>query len=174
MTDRPSAWYVVQSKPSDELRAAANLATLHIGVFLPLASTDADDVGRRRRSIFPLFPQNLFVHCNMEAMSRKISGTRGVARVLGTGLGPTAVDDSIIALVRSRCDEDGVVRLKPRYTRGDLVRVTGGPFRDWRGVFESYTTPADRVAVLLATFNSTIRVVVTSDQLQPFKGGASD
>src|SRR6185503_15571817 len=98
-------------------------------------------------------------------MIAKINYTRGVSRVLGTECGPTPVDDSIIALIRSRVDSDGCVR--PALTLGDRVRIIGGPLKDLEGVFSATLSDADRLRVLLTAVNGRFKVVLNADCLEP-------
>jgi transcriptional antiterminator RfaH len=112
----------------------------------------------------PLFPGYLFARFNASSMLHKIRYTRGVARVLGSEMGPTPVDESIITLMRQQTGPDGFVRLS--FNAGDRVRIVDGPLRDFVGVFTNTLTSADRVRVLLTAVNGRFSVVVNHDMLE--------
>jgi transcriptional antiterminator RfaH len=158
-------WYAIQSKPRQEERAEGDLLAWGVETFLPRI---------RRRSLRrwagavggsqPLFPGYLFARFNGPRMAHKIRYTRGVARIVGTALGPTPVDGSIIALIRSQIADQGLVELS--FNTGDRVRIGGGPLRDFVGVFTATVTATGRVRALLTAVNGRYKVVVNQDLLE--------
>lgn len=159
-------WYAVQTKPGQEERAEANLLNLGVETFLP--KTRGGPRGSNGRSSLrpkPFFPSYLFVRCEILGCARTIASTRGVARVLGTAGAPLPIEPSIIDLLRARMERDGLIRIAPSFRSGDLVRVMNGPLKDFIGVFDE-TRPAERVAILLKTVTSYVRVVVDEDAVQ--------
>lgn len=153
-------WYAIQSKPKQEGRAEADLLAWGVETFLPRIPRRAPSAkgAAHAYGVQPLFPGYLFARFNGHSMLHKIKYTRGVARVLGTERGPTPLDDSIIAFIRTRVGADGLVLLSPR--PGDRVQVTNGPLKDFVGVFSSALTGADRVRVLLTAVSGGFKVVV--------------
>lgn len=159
-------WFVAQTKPRQEDRAQANLSTLgDIEIFLPLTK---EPIRRRRHRvrIAPFFPGYIFVKCDLPAMLHRILYTRGVHRVLGTPNGPLPVDPQVIASIRERIGDDGLVRLEPSFKAGDAVRVTAGPLEDFRGVFQAYRNPAERAEILVRTLTGGVRALVDCDSLE--------
>jgi transcriptional antiterminator RfaH len=151
-------WYVLQTKPHQEGRAEANLATLGLEVLLP--QTRVPRLSPRRDvRVEALFPSYLFVRFDVATAAGRVRNTRGVARILGSKEGPTSVDDAIVEEIRSRIGDDGFVKLAP-FGPGDTVRITAGVLRDFVGVFEPSTHPTRRIRILLSTLNSQIRVTV--------------
>jgi transcriptional antiterminator RfaH len=153
-------WYAIQSKPKQEGRAEADLLAWGVEAFLPRIPRRASP-GRGSMhlgGVQPLFPGYLFARFNGYRMLHKIKYTRGVARVLGTERGPTPLDESIIALIRTQVGADGLVRLS--FRPGERLHVTDGPLKDFVGVFSSALTGADRVRVLLTAVSGGFKVVV--------------
>jgi transcriptional antiterminator RfaH len=163
------AWYVVQTKPHQEERASANLGGFGIQTFLP--RIQAKRRARAGSTAEPLFPRYVFVNCDAVALAHKITYTRGVSKLLGNKNGPIAVEESIVDLVRNRVGTDGLVRLTPTFHAGDSVRVASGPFKDFIGIFTSDLGPADRVAILIRTVSTSVRVIVKREDLEVVESG---
>lgn len=155
----PMNWYVIQSKPKQEERADENLRAWHVETLLPKLLRPVRSA-RAQRTIEPLFPGYLFARFDADGMASKVRYTRGVARVLGTESGPSAVDDRIIDEIKRRMDPGGLVRPTSTLRAGDRVRIVSGPLKDFVGVFEYSATAAQRVTLLLATLHSPVRVAL--------------
>jgi|SRR5581483_2541698 transcriptional antiterminator RfaH len=159
-------WYVLQSKPKQEVRADANLRRWGLDTVTPLIreprlSYTAEQPAFR---ISPLFPGYLFARFPLTLLA-KVRLTRGVHNVVSFGEYATPIDDAIIELIRSRVGDDGCVRLmEPR--PGDDVRVTHGPLRSMMGVFEKDLPGADRVLILLNVLGRQTRVQLARTQIQ--------
>jgi transcriptional antiterminator RfaH len=158
------AWYAVLTKPKQEERAAVNLVGYGIETFLPMARR----AGRQRASsgTAPLFPRYLFVKCSMEALAPKIRYVRGISKVLGTEVGPTSVDESIIAAIQSRIGKDGTVQLTSLLEVGDHVEIISGPLKGFTGVFNAITTASERVILLLKAVSGQVRVSVNCGAIE--------
>jgi transcriptional antiterminator RfaH len=153
-----SRWYAVQARPKQEQRAALNLVSSGLTTFLPMVR----QVRRTRPGgPVPLFPRYLFVQCDIASTAgQRIRFTRGVVKLLGTGEGPTAIDDTIIQSIRNRIGTDGCVELSDMLADGDAVEVTSGPLKGFVGIFHSTTSAAQRVVLLMSAVNNQMRVLV--------------
>lgn len=150
-------WYAVQARPKQEQRAAMNLASSGVTTFLPMLR-ELHTNGRVGTA--PLFPRYLFARCDGVESLPRIRYTRGVAKVLGTGDGPTAVDDAIIESIRDRVGADGFVELTQSLEAGDRVEITTGPLKGLVGIFDSSTSACQRVVLLLNAVSVQMRVQV--------------
>ena len=102
-----TSWYLVRTKPSKERYVSAQLAQLAPEVFLPLLSmaerhTDPCD------NIVPLFPQYVFLRCDLTAHYFRIRYVPGVSSFVTVGRDPLPVPQSIVESVRARCTNDVV------------------------------------------------------------------
>jgi len=148
-------WYVVQSKPKQEVRADANLRRWGLDTITPLIRGSRVSPASDQR-VSPLFPGYLFARFPL-ALLAKVRLTRGVSNVVGFGECATPIDDGVIELIRSRIGSDGFLQLaEPR--PGDLVRITHGPLRSLVGVFEKEMRGRDRVLILLTALGAQTRV----------------
>jgi transcriptional antiterminator RfaH len=157
-------WYAVKSKPRQEARAEANLSRLGVHTFLPRETRPTRS--RSQPTNAPLFPGYLFVRCDIAATFHKIVYTRGVSKVLGDGYAASPIHDEIIDMIRTRMTTTADADPICTFARGEAVRVTAGPLEDLVGIFEANVKPAERVAILLRTVNSYMRVVVDPAVLQ--------
>ena len=120
------AWFVVNSKPQQETRAALELANQNFEVFLPILDAK------------PMFPRYLFVAFDRDRDSwGPIQHTRGCSGLLKNGFLPIPVrDDVIVALKDYRPPEkphDG----ETIFTKGQEVQITEGPLQGLHGLFQA-------------------------------------
>jgi transcriptional antiterminator RfaH len=159
-------WYVVQSKPKQELRADANLRQWGLDTLTPLIRepclSPASD--QRFHRVSALFPGYLFAQFPLTLLA-KVRLTRGVRDVVGFGEYATPVDDVVIELMRSRIDNDGFVRMAEPQP-GDSVRITHGPLRSLVGIFETELQGRDRVLILLTALGAQSRVQLAKAHIQ--------
>jgi transcriptional antiterminator RfaH len=161
-----NSWYVVQCKPSKELRAAAALeANLHINVYVPEVRKHA----REGACLVPLFPGYIFIRVNLDEVKfSSINSIPGVVRLLEFGCGPQRIPVDVIEVVRAIVDRLNAQGGVPshRFQPGDEVRFTKGPFRDLEAQFIGPLTPSARVKVLLYFLGRLNEVQVDADCLE--------
>lgn len=168
--DRNAAakWYAVYTKPRHESRAEANLGSLGVSTLCPRINVWRVPRGSARPGrdrIEPLFPQYVFVHCDIETWARQIQNTRGVVRIVGTTGAALPIDPDVIDMITSRVGTDGFVEIASRFQHGDPIRVTSGPLRDLVGMFDRYLEPSERVAILLTAASASIHAIVDRSAL---------
>lgn len=155
-------WYVIHTKVNQESRADANLRAWKIETFAPLIKLRR--VNQYSRKVYyksgPLFPRYIFARFNSDAVLAKIRFTRGIHKVVSCGGVPLSMDDEIIALLKSRIDDDQFVKLEEKLKRGDKIRINGGPLEGLLGVFEASAGQATRVRILLTTVHYQARIEV--------------
>jgi transcriptional antiterminator RfaH len=149
----PKQWYVLRTKPRAEVVATCHLERKQIGVFFPryaASETGGLWVGRSRDRTEPLFPGYLFVHLDISSDYYSAAWTPGIRDFLKLGgAQPQPVGDDVVACLRSRADENDVVRPRVRFRIGDRVEVTRGPFSGLLAVIDRPCTPSGRIHVLL-------------------------
>jgi transcriptional antiterminator RfaH len=155
-------WYLVRTQLNRERYVSAQLASFALDLFLPLLSTE----GRPRKSIgrtVPLFPQYVFLRCDLTVNYFQIRYTPGVTSFVMAGSDPVTIPDDILQSVRARCT-NGVVYLdRQSFHKGDPVQILTGPFRGFDAVFERYLSGAERVAILLnVTTGYSLRVITSA------------
>ena len=145
-------WYVVQAKPREELRAEYFLKEKGFQVYLPLMEVAITRGFRDVMKEKPLFPSYLFCRFDAARSLAHVRWTRGVVKILPESISPTAVDDCLIATIRSLGQKDGIIR-KIALEKDDRIRITRGPMKDILGIFDYWTSDEGRVRVLLNFIN---------------------
>lgn len=128
-------WYLIQSRPSQELRAFDNLTLLGIETLFP------------RIGCIPLFSSYLFGKFSLDSLA-SVSGAYGVNRVVRFGKYPAEVDESVIEEIRNRTIALPAIK---EFQRGDRVRVTSGAFDGWEGMFDCTIPSKQRAKIMLNT-----------------------
>lgn len=161
LSDGPG-WYVVRTGPKQEQRAISNLRSLSIEGFLPIVKVPRVNpfTGITTTVRGPMFPCYGFARFDAGRFLHRVCFTRGVRGIVSFGGTLARLDDSIIELMRSRTEENGLVRLGAELRSGDRVIVTRGQLTNFTGVFEHGINGTDRVAILLTAVRYQARVVI--------------
>jgi transcription antitermination factor NusG len=158
-------WYLVRTKPSRERYVSAQLTRLAAEVFLPLLSTAARPTSPSNHAV-PLFPQYVFLRCDLTAHYFQIRYAPGVTSFVTAGHGPLSVPVSIIESIRARCTNDVVHLNQEPFRKEEPVQILTGPFRGFDAVFERYLSGSERVAILLnAVDGYSLRVIAKAENI---------
>jgi transcriptional antiterminator RfaH len=145
-------WYLVQTKPSNELVACSNLERQGYEIYYPRVVRAI----RRGRQAFerigPLFPRYVFLRLRegQQALG-PVRSSLGVASVVRFGPAFAVVPDHVIVELKSRADSSsGLHRLRgaPPVEAGAPMRVVTGPLTGLEGIFDRQLG-TERVVVLL-------------------------
>jgi transcriptional antiterminator RfaH len=131
--DAQVSWFVVMSKPRQEMRACSQLREQGYDVYLPQIEKMQRQHGTFLRTELPMFPRYLFVQLREGVQSlAQVRATRGVSQVVRFGTEYARAADSLIADVRNlekrmRASND-LAPFKPdqwvEITEGAFVGVT--------------------------------------------------
>lgn len=166
MTTDSRRWFAVQTRPHSERRAMANLIRQGFDVYFPVYRKRRSHAGKVDMIAAPLFPRYLFVAIDLTCQRwRGVQSTFGVVQLVCHGDRPAPLDDAIIAELRSREDERGLIELASTYRSGERVRVVGGAFADHFGMLDS-VGDGERVAVLLDLLGRKVRTVMNIDVIE--------
>lgn len=167
-TLEPLGWYAIHSHPKQEERASANLRAGSVETFSPKIK-----IGRTNPYTYvqtyerkPLFPRYIFARFDVNDALRKVLFTRGVRSVVSFGGVPARVNDGIIALIKSRVGDDGLVEPEEDLTMGDRILIESGPLANLLGIFEREVKGSDRVLILLAAVNYQASAVIERQALR--------
>jgi transcriptional antiterminator RfaH len=162
------SWYVLHTKPREELRADSNLRAWGVETLMPrfLQPVYRPSTGATARVIKALFPQYLFARFNLPELLIKIRFTRGVHEVVNVGGEAAPVHEDIIAMIRDRIGKNGLVHLDIEFSPGDRVLIQSGLLRGFTGVFQCDQNDSRRVAILLDALRCQARVIIERDRLR--------
>ncbi len=168
ITNHESRWYVVQTKPTAEAAVQQHLRNADFETFLPKIRTMVRSSGRMVSRVKALFPSYLFAHIDLNDpnLYRMIRYTRGVRKILGDGAVPIPVPDEMIAIIRERVGQDGVIEQQMRLKEGTEVRIRTGPFKDLVGILERPVSAAGRVRVLLKMMKYAVRAEMSAGEVE--------
>ena len=153
-------WYVVQTQPCREDRAAGHLLRQAFDLYVPRYARKRRHARRVDVVAAPLFPGYLFVRMDPARVRwRAVNGTIGVIRLVCHGDRPTPVPEGIVESLRAHEDERGLhthaslMVLEP----GTRLRVIGGAFDDHVGRYERMSAD-ERIVLLLNLLGREVRV----------------
>ncbi|MEW6326648.1 MAG: transcription termination/antitermination NusG family protein [Thermodesulfobacteriota bacterium] len=159
-------WYVIQTKPREEDRAAFFLRQVGIEIYFPkmevcimtrLRATHGQAGTKATMARKPLFPNYIFAHLDAGKDLFKVSWTKGVQKVLPESPRPIPLDEAVMESIKSLAGKDNVVR-KRNFKKNDRIRVIRGPMRDVMGIFENWVSDQGRVRILLDLINYQARL----------------
>ncbi len=125
-------WYLLQTKPNAHSTACEHLGRQGFKVFLPLIIKTAKKNGKFLDTKAPLFPGYLFMGTTVNPVPwRSINGTRGISAAVTLDGVYRPVNGGIIEGLKSRSDEDGVIKSLNDIVPGDRVKIERGPFAEF-------------------------------------------
>ena len=148
-------WSVVRSLPKREAFASERLQAAGFETFLPLVQT--------KRASQPLFAGYFF--CRIVEQWRSINSTFGVLCLVRVGDCPARCPDHEVARLQAQVNRQGFIRLpdgpgaRRQIAIGAKVKITGGPFGGWTGLYAGQSTK-DRERVLLALLGRQTPVLI--------------
>jgi len=160
------SWYVIHTKPGNEHRVETNLFNQEIEVFLPLLESFQYSSGKMIQKIKPLFPNYLFAKLDIYLHYYKVKWTRGVNKILGSGVEPVPISGKVIQTIKERTGKDNLVKLEEEWREGDPVRVNSGPFKELVGIFQKKMSDGGRVKILLNLIGVDVSVQISRWQIK--------
>ena len=127
-------WYAVHTRSRHEKQVDLFLSERGVETFLPLVHTLSRRRDRKKYVDIPLFPGYLFVCAEKERLY-DVKYTKGVTRIIGTGLGaPTPIPDKQILDIKSVMETEVQLDPFPYLKKGRMVRVKSGPLKGMEGI----------------------------------------
>ena len=160
-------WYVVNTKPNAESRAAQHLVRQGYDVYMPRLLRSRKHARKVDFVVRPLFPRYLFVRLDL-ACDRwhAVQSTFGVQSLVLAGEKPAEIHEAIIAEIKQREGDDGYIRMEPpALHKGSKVRLLDGVFHGSEGVFDQ-ATDKHRVAILLRLMGREVLTLVSDDRIE--------
>jgi len=160
-------WYLVYSKPRQELCSLENLERQGFECFLPLIAVE-----KLRRKVIvvvqePLFPRYLFIRLDASQEGRSwnpIRSTTGVSRLVSFGQVPAKVDDLLVEAIRASVTDAGAGVRQRHFEPGEVLRINDGPFAGLEAVYQMPDGEA-RVMVLIDILSKKVSLSVEPPSL---------
>jgi len=159
------SWYLVHTKPRQELRAQANLQDQGFECWLP--QWRAQRVLQRKLTTVeePLFPRYLFIRVAEGVNWSPVKSTPGVTTIVRFGGVPGRVPPHVIDALREEEASRLAAPVAPRFVQGQPVCITAGPFAGVKAVFDMADGEA-RALVLIELLSKPARLPVPVDCLR--------
>ena len=141
-----SGWYVVYTRPRQEVRALENLGNQGFKCFLPKIDVERLRHGRRVTISEALFPRYLFVHLEVGRSNwSAIRSTRGVARLVEFGGVTARVPSTLMDVLAEQPAQQQAL-----FDVGDQLKVINGPFVGIEAeLLRLYETPDGEARVMV-------------------------
>jgi transcriptional antiterminator RfaH len=154
------SWFLVQTKPKQEMRALENLQQQGVNAFCPQVLVEKLLRGKRKVSKEVLFANYLFVEFDDKAVSAlSINYTRGVNRIVSFGNTPSQVPAQLVAQLMEREEQSDQSMITELPEKGENLEILDGPFRGLNAIF-SQIDGDSRAIVLITILSQKVRAVM--------------
>ncbi len=159
-------WFVIQSKPRQELKACQELQKQGYKVFLPTIQIEKV-VGRKRiQKEQPLFSRYMFIQLNqIDSDWGPLRSTRGVSGMVRFGSTTPSLSADQLNTFRTWVSH---LPNKDCFVPGQLVQMITGPFKGLYGIFEKLIKATDgeeRAIIFLEILGKTQKITSHLDGL---------
>ncbi len=161
-----TAWYCIHTKPKCEHIAAGMMRTLAgVETYCPRIRFQRSTPRGKVWFLEALFPSYFFAKFEVEQSLRAVKHSQNVIRVIEFGGHLVTVSDQTIAELREEMRNEEVREVKPTLKVGDMVELTEGPMRGFKGIIDALLTGQDRVRILLEFLGRENRVEIEAGKL---------
>lgn len=159
-------WYVINTKPKNEDRAASNLISGGIETLAPKLKLKKYKNNRFVTVIEPMFPGYIFAKFDPVDEFRLVKYTRGVKTIVHFGERIVPIHEDLIDFIKSRL-ENGVATIQRKpLLRGDKIVIKDGPFKGLTGIFEREMDGKERVTILLDAVQFAARMEIDRELIE--------
>ena len=161
------SWYLVHTKPKQEMTAKENLLRQNYCVYLPMAMIRRKRKGRTEKIVDALFPRYLFIHLDDTTDDwAPIRSTIGVSEMVRFGLIPAKISEVLIEAVKKRENEEGIHELQTsNFEEGQQVRIAEGPFEGYEAIFQA-KSGQQRAILLLNIAQNMSKIQIDIDKIE--------
>lgn len=154
-------WYVVHTQSGFEAKSKESLEqrlkTLGyedkiFDIVIPMRDIVTIKKGKKKNIREKVFPGYLLIKMILDDDSwLVVRTTQGITGFVGTGTKPTPITEQEVEAIK-RFVEQEQPKFKAKFSVGEAVKVTDGPFSDFIGSIESIDDAKGKVKVLVSIF----------------------
>ncbi len=158
----PGKWYVIHVKTGYESRVkkALEQRIKSLGVedrifeiVVPMRETVIVKKGKKSKVMEKVFPGYVLLKMLLDDDTwLVVRTTEGITGFVGAGLKPTPISDKEVAAIMKFVQQEQP-RFKAKFSVGEAVKITEGPFADFLGTIESIDDEKGKVRVLVSIFD---------------------
>lgn len=155
-------WYVLHSQTGHENRVKNNLEQrIHsLGVedkifeiIVPTREIVVIKKGKKTKQREKVFPGYIFVRMLLDDQSwLVVRTTEGVTGFIGAGTKPTSISDKEVGAIMRFVEQDQP-KFRAKFSVGEAVKITEGPFADFLGTVEEIDEEKGKIRVLVSIFD---------------------
>ncbi|MDX1811100.1 MAG: transcription termination/antitermination NusG family protein, partial [Gammaproteobacteria bacterium] len=148
-------WYLVYTKPKQELTAKINLMRQGYSVYLPMISLKKRVCGKSMDCVEVMFPRYLFIQLGKGVDNwSPIRSTIGVSHLVKFGLEQVSVPNTLISGLVGSENDAGVIEIAQTGVKaGDTCRIVDGAMQGYEGIVLA-RSGKERVKLMLKSINS--------------------
>lgn len=160
-TQDEAKWYVVHTQSGFEAKSKESLEqrlkTLGyedkiFDIVIPTRDVVTIKKGKKKTIREKVFPGYLLIKMILDDNSwLVVRTTQGITGFVGTGTKPTPITEAEVEAIK-RFVEQEQPKFKAKFSVGEAVKVTDGPFSDFIGSIESIDDAKGKVKVLVSIF----------------------
>jgi len=168
-------WYVIhiQSGYEQKTKQALQQRIKSLGmedkifdVIIPMREIVAVKRGKKTKQKEKVFPGYILVKMILDDDSwLVVRTTEGVTGFVGAGLKPTPISDKEVEAIM-RFVQQEQPKFKAKFSVGEAVKITEGPFADFLGTIEAIDEARGKVRVLVSIFDRETPVELDFLQVQ--------
>lgn len=170
MNESQTGWYLVYTKPRQELDAKINLERQKFTTYLPLQKQPIRKYGVYQVVTKPLFPRYLFIYLSSGIDDwSKIHSTRGCVSLVQFGTCPARVPQLLIEYLKKeetdRISKQTITSI-PNFKVGDRIRILDGILSDYEGIVQVKNSQQRISVLLIIAENHTRRIDLSANQIK--------
>ncbi len=160
------AWYCIHTKPKCEHLAAGMMRTLAgVETYCPRIRFQRSTPRGKVWFVEALFPSYFFARFDVAQSLRAVRHSQNVIRVIEFGGLLVTIPERTIEELRNEMRHEEVREVKPSLKVGDVVELTEGPMRGFKGIIDALLNGQDRVRILLEFLGRENRVEIEAGKL---------
>lgn len=160
-SEEPGQWYVVHTQSGFEAKAkeALEQRIKSLGftdrifeIIVPMRDIVTINKGKKRQKKEKVFPGYILVRMILDNDSWiVVRTTQGITGFVGAGTKPTAISDKEVQAIMKFVRQEQP-KFKAKFSVGEAVKVTDGPFADMVGTISQIDEDKGKVTVLVLIF----------------------
>src|SRR3989338_742494 len=161
-TNPNAKWYVIHVQTGYEVRVKTGLEqrikSLGVedkifDVIIPMRDIIVVKKGKKSKASEKVFPGYVLVKMILDDDSWLVARTtEGVTGFVGAGLKPTPISNKEVEAIM-RFVQQEQPKFKTKFSVGEAVKITNGPFADFLGTIEAIDEEKGKVRVLVSIFD---------------------
>jgi transcriptional antiterminator NusG len=169
------AWYAVHTYSGHENKVKTNIErraeSLRLKdkinrILIPVEEETRNRDGKRTTIKRKVFPGYVLIEMELDDQTwYLVKNTIGVTGFVSSGNKPVPLLDREVQSILDALAGEGM-KTRPAWQKGEVIRVTAGPFADFNGNIEEINTDKQKVKVLISIFGRDTPVELDFNQIE--------